>query len=64
MSNQLIEYRSVLHKNSEVFLFNYKEEFAAFGFTDQYFDKFVKVISTKRMSVKVNVAWIGFIGVG
>jgi hypothetical protein len=49
MSDQLIEYRSVLHLNGEVFLFNYKEEFAAFGFTDQYFDKFSKVISTKHM---------------
>ncbi len=49
MSNQLIEYRSVLHLNSEVFLFNYKEEFAAFGVTDQYFEKFCNVISTSHM---------------
>lgn len=49
MSNQLIEYRSVLHLNSEVFLFNYKEEFAAFGATDQHFEKFLNIISTKHM---------------
>jgi len=49
MSNQLIEYRSVLHLNGEVFLFNYKDEFAAFGVTDEYFDAFAKTVSTKHM---------------
>lgn len=49
MSDQLIEYRSALHRNSEVFLFNYKEEFSAFGVTDQYFDNFCKVISVSHM---------------
>ena len=49
MSNQLLEYRSALHLNGEVFLFNYKDEFAAFGVTDQYFDMFMKTVSTKHM---------------
>lgn len=49
MSNQLIEYRSSLHLNGEVFLLNFKDEFAAFGVTDQYFDKFIKIVSTKHM---------------
>ena len=50
MSDQLIEYRSVLHRNEEVFLLKYKEEFEAFGITDQYFDRFQKIISTRHMS--------------
>ncbi len=49
MSNELIEYRSVLHQNGEIFLFNFKEEFAAFGETDRYFQKFSGIISTERM---------------
>ena len=49
MSKELIEYRSVLHQNGEIFLLNFKEEFAAFGETDKYFQKFGEIISTQRM---------------
>jgi hypothetical protein len=49
MSNELIQYRSMLHQNGEIFLFNFKEEFAAFGETDRYFQKFAGIISTERM---------------
>ena len=49
MSKELIEYRSVLYQNGEIFLLKYKEEFAAFGETDLYFDKFGEIISTQRM---------------
>ena len=49
MNKELIEYRSVLHQNGEIFLLNFKEEFAAFGETDMYFQKFGGIISTQRM---------------
>lgn len=49
MSREFIEYRSILQRNGEIFLLNFKEEFTAFGETDLYFEKFGQIISTQRM---------------
>jgi len=50
MSDELLEYRSVMYRNSEVFLFNYKEEFAAFGVIVDYLNSFLAVVSTQHMN--------------
>jgi len=50
MSDELLEYRSVIYRNSEVFLYNFKEEFAAFGVTVEHINIFLKVISTQHMT--------------
>lgn len=59
MSNKLIEYRSALHSNGEVFLFNFKEEFTAFGVTDAYVNQFLSVISREKMESGKSL--VGFI---
>lgn len=46
MGEKLIDYRANLQKNSDVFLFNFKEEFAAFGEIVDCIDRFLSVIST------------------
>ncbi len=49
MTDQLLDYRKTLHKNSEIFLLNFREEFRTFGFTCNYIDRFIRVVSKDHM---------------
>lgn len=49
MAQELMEYRSKIHMNSEIFLFNFKDEFAAFDLIVGILNKFLSVISTEHM---------------
>lgn len=48
MESQILEYRRVLNKNRQIFLFNFKEEFIAFDQTNNLFGDIVKVVTTTK----------------
>ena len=48
MENELLNYRSTLSLNREVFLLNFKEEFDCFSETSVILNKFITLVGTKR----------------